>query len=145
MKGLKAVKELRTDIRLVPTVLGFVEGFLMENGITNRDPRLWEQAHDILLAVDEWYVNIVRHGFKGAHHGHVQIILCYEDGLITIQITDDGPAFDPHTIAPPMKPASVEEARIGGLGFHLIRNLMDSSNYRRDEGKNILTMTKRCG
>ncbi|MBR3725132.1 MAG: ATP-binding protein [Bacteroidales bacterium] len=37
----------------------------------------------------------------------------------------------------------VEERPIGGLGIHLIRRLMDSINYERREGRNILTLRKR--
>ena len=38
---------------------------------------------------------------------------------------------------------SVEERQIGGLGIYLVRELMDSINYEREDGKNILTLIKR--
>ena len=38
--------------------------------------------------------------------------------------------------------APLEERRIGGLGIHLVRNIMDSVKYEYSEGKNILTMIK---
>jgi anti-sigma regulatory factor (Ser/Thr protein kinase) len=36
----------------------------------------------------------------------------------------------------------VDERPIGGLGILLVRNLMDSINYERIEGKNILRLEK---
>ena len=36
----------------------------------------------------------------------------------------------------------VEDRPIGGLGIFLVRNIMDSVFYKREDGKNILTMTK---
>jgi anti-sigma regulatory factor (Ser/Thr protein kinase) len=36
-----------------------------------------------------------------------------------------------------------EERRIGGLGIFLIRQMMDSLEYRRHGGKNILVLNKK--
>jgi len=36
----------------------------------------------------------------------------------------------------------VEDRKIGGLGIHFVRSLMDSVEYRREENKNILTLHK---
>jgi len=41
--------------------------------------------------------------------------------------------------------ASLHQREIGGLGVHLVRNLMDRTEYRRDGAKNVLTMRKRIG
>ena len=133
-----------TDIHLIPHLLDFVEGFLDEAATVFRNPGIRKHATSILLAVEEWYVNIVQHGFNGSQHGHVQITLKYKDGWVIARIIDNGPPFDPHTIASPERPTTVEEAKIGGLGFHLIRNIMDSTDYRRDGERNILIMKKRC-
>ena len=38
---------------------------------------------------------------------------------------------------------SAEERPIGGLGIHLVRQLMDSINYERTNGHNVLTLRKK--
>ncbi|MBQ1603678.1 MAG: ATP-binding protein, partial [Oscillospiraceae bacterium] len=38
---------------------------------------------------------------------------------------------------------AVEDREIGGLGIHLVRQLMDEIRYERVEGKNILTLVKK--
>ena len=41
--------------------------------------------------------------------------------------------------------SSLEDREIGGLGIHLVRNLMNKVAYHRDEeriGKNVITLVK---
>jgi sigma-B regulation protein RsbU (phosphoserine phosphatase) len=38
---------------------------------------------------------------------------------------------------------SLEERSIGGLGIHLVRQIMDQIQYRREDNKNILTLIKK--
>lgn len=143
MKIINDEKELRTEIQSVPLLFDFVETFLAKVDAINQGQRSEELNYEIQMAIEEWYVNIVKHGFQGEPHGHVQVQLQYDEGWITIRIIDDGPAFDPHTIPTIEKPQDPEQVKIGGLGFHFIRNLMDSTSYEREDGKNILTMMKR--
>ena len=39
-------------------------------------------------------------------------------------------------------PCDIESCKIGGLGIHLIKNLMDEVCYQRLKGKNRLTLKK---
>ncbi len=57
-------------------------------------------------------------------------------------ITDSGISFDPTEAATADTTLSVEERPVGGLGIFLVRELMDSINYERTGGKNILTLKK---
>ena len=143
MNVLNAEKELRTEIQSIPLLFDFIETFLSEVVAISRGRSPEDLNNEIHLAIEEWFVNIVKHGFMGEPNGHVHIQLTYKDGWITIRIIDDGPEFDPHTIPSIEKPKNLENMKIGGLGFHFIRNLMDSTSYDREGGKNILTMTKR--
>jgi sigma-B regulation protein RsbU (phosphoserine phosphatase) len=58
-------------------------------------------------------------------------------------IVDSGSPFDPTAQEEADTSLSVEDRPIGGLGIHLVRQLMDSINYERTEGKNILTLRKK--
>jgi serine/threonine-protein kinase RsbW len=143
MKVINVEKELRTEIQNLPLLFDLIETFLSKVVAITEGLRPQDLNYEIQLAVEEWYVNIVKHGFCGKPQGHVQVQLQYKHGWITIRIIDDGPAFDPHSIPPIEKPSDLQEVKIGGLGFHLIRNVMDSTSYDREGGKNILTMMKR--
>ena len=60
---------------------------------------------------------------------------------ISIQLSDDGIAFDPTEHVPNEK--ATDERQVGGMGIHLIRQIMDEIHYERSEEKNILTLVKK--
>ena len=53
---------------------------------------------------------------------------------------DDGSAFDPREAPLPNLDAPLEERQAGGLGMHLVRETMDEIDYRREDGRNVLTV-----
>ena len=61
-----------------------------------------------------------------------------------IEIIDCGIPFDPLTLPKPDVNAPIEDRKIGGLGIYMMRKLMDKVNYKREQGKNILTLVKFC-
>ena len=61
---------------------------------------------------------------------------------IIFSISDAGIPFDPTKQPPVDTSLSAEERAIGGLGIHLVNQLMDEVKYERVEGKNVLTLVK---
>lgn len=59
-----------------------------------------------------------------------------------MRITDDGVAFDPLAAGPPDTSLPIEAREIGGLGIHLVRNLMDQVAYVRSGNHNCLQFSK---
>ncbi len=59
-----------------------------------------------------------------------------------MRIIDDGKAFDPRDAKAPDTTAALMDRQLGGLGIHLVRNLMDHIEYRREGGRNHLTLTR---
>ena len=56
---------------------------------------------------------------------------------------DNGRPFDPLNDAPePDLDSGVADRAVGGLGVHLVRTMMDEMRYRRDRGRNHLTLVK---
>jgi len=101
------------------------------------------------LVLEELVVNTVSYGYDdpGADAGRddqsIEIRLRRDDDLITLQIEDDGKAFDPTVLDEPDTDAAIEERDAGGLGIHFVRTLMDTVEYRRVGDHNRLTMTKK--
>ena len=58
------------------------------------------------------------------------------------KLIDTGKPFDPTIVPDADVNLSAEDRQIGGLGIFLVRQIMDSVEYRRIDGKNILTMIK---
>ena len=95
------------------------------------------------LVLEELWLNVLNYGHEGGCH-EVLIRLVSEDESLTIEITDDGRPFDPLEDAPvPNTSGELGDRHIGGLGIYLVRTMMDELEYRREEGKNHLTLVKR--
>lgn len=95
------------------------------------------------LVLEELWLNVLNHGHDDGCH-EVLIRLVSEDESLTIEISDDGKPFDPLEDAPiPDTVGELGDRKIGGLGIHLVRTMMDELEYKREEGKNHLILVKR--
>ena len=95
------------------------------------------------LALEEVFMNVVMHGSPPGTAPTVEVSLGLADGQIAMTVEDDGPPFDPLMLPQPDVEAGIEERRIGGLGVFLVRQLMDTLDYRRVGARNQLRMTQR--
>jgi len=96
----------------------------------------------IVLAVDEAVTNVILHGY-GGRGGPVEIEVSGRPGELVIRLRDHARPFDPTGMPAPDLTGPAEERRPGGLGVHLIRQVMDQLIYRRpEEGGNELILIK---
>jgi serine/threonine-protein kinase RsbW len=97
------------------------------------------------LALEEVFTNIVRYGYDDNHPHQIVVRLKGGHDSVRISIEDDARPFNP-LLAPEVDvDAPVAERRIGGLGIHLVRNLMDQVGYQRRPIGNRLILIKRLG
>ena len=102
-----------------------------------------DSIFSVNLALDEVITNIIRYAHDDGGRQHPIVVrLALESGVLTAQVEDDGRAFNPLDAPPPDLNASIEERPIGGLGIHLVRTMMNSVEYRRENGRNVLIMKK---
>jgi serine/threonine-protein kinase RsbW len=102
--------------------------------------------HAVRLAVEEVCLNVMVHGYAGDGAGPLQVEVGRDGDDLVLRIADEARAFDPATLPPPRLDAAAEERRPGGLGWHLVRELMDEVRHeaRRPSG-NLVTLRKRLG
>lgn len=112
-----------------------------------------EGCGQIALAVDEAICNVIRHGYDRRKDGTIWISVwplstAATPGLpeeligpgIAIMLEDEAKQVDPATI----KSRNLDEIRPGGLGVHIIQQVMDHAGYERREGSGMrLTLVKR--
>ncbi|MDR2856105.1 MAG: ATP-binding protein [Methanomicrobiales archaeon] len=129
------MEELFIEAKLenIETVLNFVNA-----RIENCPPRIKTQ---IGIVVDEILSNISHYAYHPAV-GFVVVRISL-DSEITIEFEDSGIAYDPISAKDPDITLSAEERDIGGLGLFMVKNLMDSVEYRRDGDYNVFTVKKR--
>jgi len=96
------------------------------------------------LAVDEAVNNVVVHGYRGLPPGDVALVFEADAERIAVTILDRGNAFPPSNAPPPDLESDSARRKVGGLGWHLIRSVVDELDYVTGEGgENRLTLVKR--
>ncbi len=98
----------------------------------------------IHLVIEEIGINIIEHGYANDESKAFDIVLESGEEVVTIQFVDEARPFDPLNDTPePDLEAGLEDRQIGGLGIHLVREMMDEVSYARVDNLNKLTLWKR--
>ena len=128
--GRKAEISLTPDAESVKTVAEFLDTTL----------EAWEIPMKVVsklqIVADEIYSNIVRY----SQAKNAKVTAVQNGTVLSLRFEDDGKPYDPTTAAEPDITASAEEREIGGLGIFVVRNMMDSMDYRYKDGHNVLTL-----
>ncbi len=95
------------------------------------------------LALEEILTNVISYAYDDSKEHQVIVCLRVEQGELTVEVEDDGRPFNPLEAPEPDIQKPLEERPLGGLGIHLVRNLMDRLEYRRQDGRNRLIMMKK--
>lgn len=105
------------------------------------------QAAQSALAVDEALTNIMRHGYDRRIDAPIWLSLTpFDDdrgGGVRIVIEDEARQVDPCNI----KGRDLDDIRPGGLGVHIIREVMDEATYERrgPVGMRLTLIKRRAG
>ena len=127
---------LRNDIREVEALGAFVKQVAGQLSLDK------SMVGKLRLAVEEAVVNVMEYAYPKGTTGDVNIRATSNGRRLKFIITDAGVSFNPTEVAAADTTLSAEERPVGGLGILLVRELMDSINYERIDGKNVLTLTK---
>ena len=101
-----------------------------------------EIVNRIEVAVDEIFTNVSRYAYHPAS-GSVTLRVTIDDAVATIEFEDSGREYDPLTAKDPDITLHAEDREPGGLGIFMVKHIMDSMEYHRVDGKNILVIKKR--
>ena len=100
-----------------------------------------EGCRDVVMAIDEACQNVIRHAYGPERAGDVRIVIELADGALVVELTDWAPPTDPARV----RPRALDDVRPGGLGTHLIAEVMDSVAFVNPPPGcgNLLRMVKR--
>jgi len=101
------------------------------------------QADQLALAVDEASTNVIEHAYRGAPGRTIELRFRDEDGVLRVEVVDDGEPVDPRVVPQVDLQRYASERRTGGLGMHLMGRIMDSVTFRRAARRNVCCMVKR--
>jgi anti-sigma regulatory factor (Ser/Thr protein kinase) len=95
------------------------------------------------LVLEELVTNIIFYGYRDDESHQIQIDFGLENEVIEVIIGDDGIEFNPFLLdAPDDLNKPIEERKIGGLGIHFVKQLMDKYDYQRNNNRNKIILVK---
>jgi len=97
---------------------------------------------EINICLDELFTNIVSYGFNDDLEHKIKFTMMVDDKILTAIIEDDGEPFNPLKKKAVKLPKNVDSAKIGGLGIHITRELMNEVSYERKGRLNRLILKK---
>lgn len=127
---------VKGKVKDMPAIIDFLEAACQAAGV---EP---ERQFDIVLAVEEAASNVFEHAYKG-RAGLLTIMCAAEGHDLHITLFDKGRPFDPAAVERPDMSVPLEQRRLGGLGMHLMHQLMDDVRYTFTPEGNTLLMIKR--
>jgi len=122
-----------SDPRYLPVVRGAIEPLASAMG--------WSEADSlaIALALDEALANIIRHAYHSRGDGRIELECRESAEGLEITLLDQGEAPDKTKIC--ARAVGCDQA--GGLGTHIIRDVMDTVSYVATPSGNRFVATKR--
>jgi len=138
---------LKMELRSNPEMLCVVRNALSE--LTAKLGFAEPDCRAVVLAVDEALTNIIRHAYLGDAERPIEAtfrrIQLSRDGksgtALEIVLEDRGVTANPKK----MCGRALEDVRPGGLGLHFIRECMDTVEFSRRRGRNLLRLVKILG
>lgn len=122
---------MRNDIQQIPTLAEWIDSLDIPKELNT----------PINIAIEEAVTNVMLYAYPG-QSGQVLVEVAKGEQLV-FTITDSGVPFDPTQKEEVDITLSAEERPIGGLGIHLVRQIMDEVKYERINNQNILTLVKK--
>ena len=128
---------LQNEVQQVPRLAEFIDEVCETAGLD------MATTMKLNLAIEEAVVNVMNYAYPQGTVGDIDIEAQADDSQLEFIISDCGTPFDPTAQQEADITLSAEERPIGGLGIHLVRQIMDTVSYERTDGKNILTLRKK--
>ena len=112
-----------------------VSTLLEEEGV---EPR---PAYSMELAFEELITNVIKYAYEDPDGHVIRYALRVDPDEVALEVEDDGDPFDPTTAELPEIPGGLEEAKVGGLGLHILRRTSKSFRYERRNGRNHISIS----
>jgi anti-sigma regulatory factor (Ser/Thr protein kinase) len=136
--NLVAEHRLRNDPSESRQIEGWLKSFAEAAGLSSAACNAFD------LALVEWITNVISYAYDDQREHWITLRFLAAPGQACVEVEDDGRAFNPLNAPAADTAAPLEQRPVGGLGIHMIRQLMDSVEYRHEDARNILILTRRA-
>jgi anti-sigma regulatory factor (Ser/Thr protein kinase) len=124
---------LRNNLTELPRLSAWLEG----SAAQGMSPDL---SFALQLCLEEAVANVIMYGGRKDEPVEIAVEVERNGAGLLARVVDNGRAFDPTAVPPPVRAASLAQAKIGDLGIHLMRSFADAMHYERRDGHNRLTL-----
>ena len=100
-------------------------------------------AYAVNLSVDELLNNTITYGYTDDEPHTIELSLRLDADAVVVEIVDDGREFEASGVPEPDTDAALEDRAVGGLGLFIVHQMMDSVEFRRVDGRNVVTIAKK--
>lgn len=136
-QGGSVAIRMRNTLGDLSRLLDEVEAFCRTHDLPD------EVTRGLAVALDELITNTVMHGYPDGRERDIELHLEVADSRLQAELVDDADPFNPLEHPAPDTTLPAEMRPIGGLGIHLVRNLMDDVSYERRDGRNYVRLSRR--
>ena len=130
---------IKNDITEISKLAIFIEELSEELALAP------ELTFNLNLVLEEAVSNVILYAYGEEKQKEITLLANMSDNNLIFVLTDSGQEFDPTKVPDADVTLSAEEREIGGLGIFLIRQIMNTIEYQRMDGKNVLIMGKQLG
>lgn len=109
------------------------------DGLTRQDVPP-DVSFAVALCLEEAVANIIMHGGKKEDRVEIAVEVERNGGALSATVEDNGRQFDPTGVPSPSLATSLDDAKVGDLGIHLMRSFASGMRYERRNGRNRLIM-----
>jgi serine/threonine-protein kinase RsbW len=96
------------------------------------------------VVIDEIVSNVIKYAWPEGGTHKLNVRISAQGDEVHVEVIDDGQAFDPLTVPPPRPAAPGRRPQPGGVGIHMVRQLVDALVYERSGERNHIVIKKRC-
>ncbi len=120
---------IKSKTENLSSVRDFIHDCCNSNGIAS------SAIDDVVIAVDEACTNVIKHAYKFMPDGDIKVRLRISGKKLSIDIIDYGNIFNPDALKEPNMNEYFKMKKVGGLGVHLMKTLMDEVRFEPVPGK----------
>ena len=133
---MEKILVIENDLSEISKLAVFVDELGKELSLTP------ELIFNLNLVLEEAVSNVILYAYPKGESQEISLVANATENNLVFLLTDSGKEFDPTQAPDADVTLSAEERQIGGLGIFLIRQIMNTVEYQRIDGKNVLTLGK---
>lgn len=128
----RLTRKITNELHSLESLMNATTNFLEDHGVDG------QTVYRVNLALEEMVTNIIKYGYDDYESHDIDVCLEIFPGEVVAVIEDDGHEFNPLAQEKSTTAVPLDEQPLGGLGIHLIKQLVGHMSYKRDGDRNIL-------